>query len=632
VLPRGFQFLSSHAQFYRPLSQGKDDRLPKNRHDNSMQMIARLAPGVTLAQAQAQMDAFNEQQLKSDPLAPLVRNAGFHTTVKFLQADFVRDARPTLVLLQAGALLLLLIGGVNLVDLLLIRATGRVKEVAVRQALGAGLRHVVLGVVAETTVLAAAGGLCGLLFGAFGVDLIRALGADQLPLGASISLDERVVAASAASVLAVSLMLAAPIAWFHLRSDIGAGLQADSRSGTSSRGANRLREGFIVAQVAMAFVLLSSAGLLGLSLKRVLETPVGFQAGSVLTGDISLPWKSYKDDASHVAFVERLLPAVRALPGVEQAAVSTGLPFNGSANDSVVVVEGYKLQPGESLRTHVQSAVAGDYWQAMRIPLLRGRLLDDSDVGAKRRVCVVDEDFARRYWPGADPLGRRIAPNEIELTKDNADTIVGVVASVKQADITEESGHGAVYMPFSLRSPNFLTLVVRSSVPPGVMAPMLRKAVLQLDPNLPIDDLRPMQERIDLSLVARRSPAILAGIFAAVALLLAAVGTYGVLSYAVAQRRREIGVRMAVGAQPAQIRGQFLFSGLRLTVAGTVLGILGAWATGHAMQAVLFGVPALHWGAIAATVAILGSVAVVACVLPARRAARVDPMVALREE
>jgi predicted permease len=632
VLPKGYQFLSSRAQFYRPLSHDKDDRLPKNRHSNNMQMVARLAPGVTLAQAQAQMDAFNEQLLKGDPIAPLVRNAGFHTTVKFLQEDFVRDARPTLVLLQAGALLLLVIGGVNLVDLLLIRATGRTREVAVRQALGAGRRHVVMNVIAETTLLAAAGGLLGLLLGGFGVDLIRVLGADQLPLGSLVSLDGRVVVASAAAVIGVGLMLAGPIVWFHLRSDIGAGLQADSRSGTSSRGANRLRKGFIVAQVALAFVLLSAAGLLGLSLKRVLETPVGFQADSILTGNISLPWKGYKDEASHVAFVERLLPAVRALPGVMQAAVSTGLPFNGLTNDSIVVVEGYKLQPGESLRTHIQSEVAGDYWQAMRIPLLRGRLLDDSDVQAKRRVCVVDEDFAKRYWPGADPLGRRIAPNDIEVTKDNAVTIVGVVASVKQADITESAGHGAVYLPFSFRSLNFLTLAVRSGVPAGVMAPMLRKAVLQLDPNLPIDDLRPMQERIDASLVARRSPAILAGIFAAVALLLAAVGTYGVLSYAVAQRRREIGVRMAIGAQPAQIQGQFLASGLGLTLAGTALGILGAWATGHAMQAVLFGVPALHWGTIVATVAVLGSVAVVACVLPARRAARVDPMVALREE
>jgi predicted permease len=632
VLPKGFQFLSSRALFYRPLSHSKEDREAKNRHSNNMQMVARLAPGITLAQAQAQMDTFNALQLKDDPIAPLVKNAGYHTTVKFLQEDFVRDAKPTLVLLQAGALLLLVIGGVNLVDLLLIRATGRVKEVAVRQALGAGRRHVALNVVAETTLLAVAGGLCGLLLGAFGVDLIRALGANQLPLGAQVSLDARVAVASAVAVMAVSLMLAGPIIWFHLHSDIGRGLQADSRGGIASRGANRLRQGFIVAQVALAFVLLSAAGLLGVSLKRVLETPTGFRTENVLTGNISLPWKNYKDEAAHVAFVQRLLPAIRALPGVLQAAVSSGLPFNGSVNDSVVVVEGYKLRPGESLRTHVQSDVTGDYWPAMRIPLLRGRLLDDSDIQAKRRVCVVDEDFAERYWPGADPLGRRIAPSDIEVTKENAVTVVGVVASVKQADVTEGAGHGAVYLPFSFRSPNFFTLAVRSNLPPGVLAPMLRKAVLQIDPGLPIDDMKPMQERVDASLVARRSPAILAAIFAAVALLLAAVGTYGVLSYAVAQRRREIGVRMAIGAQPAQIHGQFLASGLKLTLAGTALGILGAWVTGHAMQAVLFGVPALHWGTVAATVAVMGSVAVVACLLPARRAAKVDPMVALREE
>jgi predicted permease len=236
VLPKGFQFLSSRALFYRPLSHSKEDREAKNRHSNNMQMVARLAPGITLAQAQAQMDTFNALQLKDDPIAPLVKNAGYHTTVKFLQEDFVRDAKPTLVLLQAGALLLLVIGGVNLVDLLLIRATGRVKEVAVRQALGAGRRHVALNVVAETTLLAVAGGLCGLLLGAFGVDLIRALGANQLPLGAQVSLDARVAVASAVAVMAVSLMLAGPIIWFHLHSDIGRGLQADSRGGDRKQG------------------------------------------------------------------------------------------------------------------------------------------------------------------------------------------------------------------------------------------------------------------------------------------------------------------------------------------------------------------------------------------------------------
>jgi predicted permease len=631
VLPRDFQFLSSRAQFFRPASYGPDDRKPTNRHSNNYGMIARLVPGATLADAQAQIDAFNAQQAKDDPLAQIVKGAGYRTTVMSLREDHVRDAKPALVLLQAGALLLLLIGGVNLVNLLLIRASGRTKEFAVRQALGAGRSHVVRDILLETGLLALCGGLLGLLLGSFGVDLLRSLGADKIPLGASIAFDHRVAGASLAAVVIGSLLLAAPIIWFHLHARLAPALQAESRSGTASRGAQRLRHCFIVAQIALAFVLLAAAGLLGVSLRRVLETPVGFNPDNVLTGNLTLTWKNYRDEAARLAFVERMLPAVHALPGVTQAAISSGLPFNSGTNDSAVTVEGYKPRPGETLRAHYLSAVAGDYWPLMRIPLLRGRLLDDSDNQAKRNVCVVDQAFAEYYWPGADPLGRRIA-HDISVTKDNGITVVGVVANVKQNDLTENPGHGSVYFPYSIFSQNYFTLAVRSTLPPATLGPVLRKAIFQLDPDLPIDDLRPMQARIDDSLVVRRAPAVLAGAFAAVSLLLAAIGTYGVLSYAVAQRRREIGVRMAIGAQPAQIRNQFLKAGLGLVAVGSVLGILGAWGAGHAMQALLFGVPALHGATLAAVVVVMGSVALLACILPAYRASRVDPTEALRAE
>jgi predicted permease len=632
VLPRDFHFLSSQAQFFRPLSHDLEDRQPKARHNNNMSMVARLAPGVTVAEAQAQMNAFNALQAKDDPLAQIVKGAGYHTLVKDLREDFVRDTKPTLVLLQAGSLLLLVIGAVNLVNLLLIRATSRTKELAVRQALGAGRIHIVRDILVETLLLGLGGGVLGLALGAFGIDLLRAFGTDRLPLGATIAVDGRVAAASLAAAVVVSLLLAAPIVWFHLHTRLTPGLQADSRGGTASRAVQRLRQAFIVAQVALAFVLLASAGLLGVSLRHVLATPAGFVPDNVLTGRISLPWKSYKDEASKLAFVERLLPAVRALPGVNQASISTGLPFSGPGSDSVVTVEGYTPKPGETLRAHYISEVAGDYWPLMRIPLLQGRLLNDDDVSAKHQVCIVDRAFADYYWPGVDPLGRRIVPFDVTITKEKATTVVGVVASVKQNDLTENTGHGAVYLPYSQGSWGSFTLAVNTALPTAIAAPMLQKAIQQLDPELPIDDLRPMQSRIDDSLVARRAPAMLAAIFAAVALLLAGIGTYGVLSYAVAQRRREIGVRMAIGAQAAQIRNQFLKAGLRLAVAGTLLGIAGAWIAGHAMQAILFGVPSIHPATLAAAIVVIGSVAVLACLVPASRASRVNPIDALREE
>jgi predicted permease len=630
-LPRGFRFLSSTAEFYRPTAHAPEDRQPQNRHNNSWNMIARLAPGASLADAQAQMDAFNVHQAADDPLAQAIKGSGYHTIVRSLHDDHVHTIKPTLILLQCGVLFLLLIGSVNLVNLLLIRASGRTKELAIRQALGASRIHIAAGVIAETTLLTVGGGLLGLLVGAFGIGLLGSLGTAQLPLGTSIVFDLRLAVVSLAAALVVGLVLAAPIIWFSLHARLASSLQNETRGGTTSRAAHRLRHGFIVAQVALAFVLLSGAGLLGLSLKRVLETPAGFNPNNLLTGQISLPWKNYKDDASHRAFVDRLLPAIRALPGVTHVAVTTGLPFGNGVNDSVITVEGYAPKPGDSIRAHYLSATTSDYWTMMRIPLQRGRLLTEADEQSKTHVCVVDQAFADRYWPGADPLGRRLA-RDVTVNAENAVTVVGVVASVKQNELAETSGHGAVYFPFSAFSSGYFSLLVRTQLPPASLAPTVQKAVLQLDPELPVDDLKPMQTRIDDSLIARRSPAILAGIFAVVALLLAAIGTYGVLAYAVNQRQREIGVRMALGALPKQILALFLGLGARLLLIGIVLGALGAWLTGRAMQGMLFGVGAWNPGIFAVAAGVMVGVVFFALFIPARRAARVSPIDALRAE
>jgi predicted permease len=631
VLPQGFRFLSSAAEFYRPSAHAPEDRQPQSRHNNSWNMIAQLAPGATLADAQAQIDAFNVHQTADDPLAQVIKGSGFHTIVNSLHEDHVHTIKPTLMLLQSGVLFLLLIGSVNLVNLLLIRASGRTKELAIRQALGAGRRHIAAGVVVETTLLTVGGGLLGLLVGSLGIKLLGSLGATQLPLGTSIVFDARLAVVSLAAALVVGLGLAAPIIWFSLHARLASSLQTETRGGTTSRAAQRLRHCFIIAQVALAFVLLSGAGLLGLSLKRVLATPAGFNPDNLLTGQIALPWKNYKDDASHRAFVERLLPALRALPGVTRVAINTGLPFTPINNDSVITVEGYAPKPGDSIRAHYLSAVTSDYWPMMKIPLLRGRLLEDADEHRPERVCVVDQAFADRYWPGADPIGRQLA-RDVTVNKDNATTVVGVVASVKQSELAETAGHGAVYFPYSAFNSSYFSLLVRTQLPPASLAPTVQKAILQLDPELPIDDLKPMRVRIDDSLIARRSPAVLAGIFAAVALLLAAIGTYGVLAYAVSQRRREIGVRMALGALPQQILALFLGLGAKLVVAGLALGVLLAWVAGRAMQTVLFGVGTWNLGVLAATAGVMLAVVFFAMFLPARRAARVSPIDALRAD
>ena len=631
VLPPGFDYLTSRAQFYRPASHAKEDVGPTSRHNNNFQMIARLAPGVSLAEAQAQVNAFNTQQLESDPYAELLRDAGYRSAVSGLHADHVREVRPILLLLQAGVIALLLIGGINLVNLLLIRANGHAKELAVRQALGAGRRHLVREIMSETVLLALAGGVLGLLLGAFGIDLLGRLGTDQLPLGRAIQLDGRVAGVALLASLGVGVLLALPVVYFGLHSRLAPVLNSESRTGTANRAVQRLRHGFIVAQISLAFVLLTGAGLLGVSLQKILVASPGFRPDHVLTGSISLPWKTYPDNVPRQAFLDRLNAALRAQPGVTAVGFTSGLPFGGNNNDNATTVEGAEPAPGESIRTHNTSFAVGDYWQALGIPLVEGRFLEDADNQRDARVCVVDTEFARRYWPGQSALGRRIA-TDVKLTEENATTIVGVVGSVKQKDLADDSTLGAIYFPYKNYSSSSFTVAIRTSLKPEALAETLRKTVLTIDPALPVDNIKPMQALVDESLVSRRSPAVLAGAFAVVALLLAAIGTYGVLAYAVSQRRREIGVRMALGALPQQVLTQFLALGAKLLAIGVILGALGSWAAGRAMQSVLFGVGTMDAGVIAVTAVTLVATVLLATYLPARRATRVDPMTALRAE
>jgi predicted permease len=634
VLPPVFCFLSSDAGFFLPLASRPEDRTPLQRHSggNVIQMIARLKPGASLAQAQSQIDAQNTTLEADDPQAKMMADAGFRSLVVPLHADHVAAIRPTLLLLQAGAFALLLIGAVNLVNLLLVRASGRVKELAVRQALGASRGYVVSEVVVETTLLTLVGGLLGLAVGASGILLLRVFGADRLPLGGRIAFDARLALVALVAAIIMGIVFAVPVAWFNLRRHLGNALQSESRGGTSGRAAQVLRHSFIVSQIALAFMLLAGAGLLGLSLQRAMAVSPGFQSDHILTGQILLPWADYPDGTSRMKFVENLMDKIGRLPGVLSAGVVNNVPFSGNSGKSAATVKGHILRPGESPRGHYSYGVGGDYFRAMGFSLRAGRFLTAADSHRSERVCVVDEDFARYYWPRASAIGQRLWEGS-EAGKDaEAFTVVGVVGAAKQAGLTEDEAQGAIYYPYVFRIGDSVFVAVRSSLPPESLGSTLQKVVRQIDADLPVSDVRSMDNRIADSLVARRSPALLAGLFSSIALLLTTIGTYGVLSYAVAQRRREIGVRMALGAQPGQIRSQFFYLSLRLLAAGTLLGLFGAWQAGRAMQAVLFHVPALNLAILAGTVGVMGAVSLVAGLLPSQRASRISPMEALAEE
>jgi predicted permease len=632
ILPPDFRFLSSEARLYFPFASRPEDRTPRQRHSggNSTQMIARLNPVISLAQAQAQIDAQNARLEADDPEGKMMADAGFRSLVVQLHADHVATVRPALLLLQAGVFTLLLIGVVNLGNLFLVRAGSRAKEHAVRQALGASRKHIAGEVLVETTLLTLGGGLLGLVVAAGGIRLLGALGAERLPLGSRIVFDGRLAMVALAAAITMGVLLAVPIAWLNLRRPLGEALQSEGRSGTSARSTQSLRQSFVISQIALAFMLLAGAGLLGISLERAMDVSPGFQPDHILTGKISLPWKSYSDKNTRVAFTEKLDDKLGHLPGVLSAGVVTNVPFSGRSGKSAATIEGHVSQPGESPRGHYSYGVGGDYFKAMGFSLLEGRFLSEADSRSNQRVCVVDHDFARYYWPSGNAVGHRLFEGGEQGKDAEAFTIVGVVGNVKQAGLTDEAAQGAIYYPYAFHSDDIF-VAVRTSLPPESLGLTLQGAVRQVDPDLPVNDVRTMEARVTDSLAAQRTSALLAILFSTIALLLVAIGSYGVLSYAVEQRRREIGVRMALGARPAKIRNQFLFLALRLLAYGVILGGVGALLAGRAMQAVLFHVPPFNLTILSGTAGVMGVVTIVACLLPSQRAARTSPVEALRD-
>lgn len=628
ILPDGFRFLSSEAGLFLPLASSPDDRLSARRHWGSSDMVARLAPGASLDQAQAQVDAQNRRLETASPDGRRMAEAGFRSIVKPLHAYHLAGAERSLLLTQAGAALLLVVGAVNLANLMLVRSGRRAREWAVRRAIGAGARHVVADLVAETLLLSLAGGALALPLAAAGVRLATALGAERLPLGTRIGLDPWLAVAGLGGAVALGAAIGGPVGWLSFRARLASALRAGARGTLGGRGARRVRAAFATAQVALALVLLSGAGLLSLSFRNALAVAPGFRPEGVVSGQVLLPLASHPDGLARLRFAEAIVEELEGEPGVATAGLATNLPLSGRNARSAATVAGRVL---ETPRGRFSYGVGGSYFEAMGFTLREGRFLTAADSRSARRVCVVDEAFARDYWPSGGALGHAVFPGSSEGEPGDGFTIVGVVAPAKQADVTEDGRQGAVYFPFGYWNDGLVYVVARGSLAGPALGAALRGAVRRVDPELPVDDVASMPERIAKSLSGRRSPAFLGGAFAALALLLTGLGTYGLLSYAVSERRREIGVRMALGARPGQVRRQFLGSGLRLLAGGMLLGIPGAWAAGMAMRGLLFGVTGSSLPPLAAAVGAICLLTLAACLVPSERAARTAPTEVLAE-
>jgi predicted permease len=639
VLPQNFLFLDPDVKFWVPLAFTAEQKSDDARHSNNWSYVGRLKSGATVEQARQQVDALNARNLDRFPeLKQILINAGFHTVVVPLQAYLVRELRGTLYLLWGGVAFVLLIGIVNITNLMLVRSTARMRELATRHALGAGLGRIARQLLTETVLLTLLGGAGGLLFGFAGIRALARYGIAQTPQGTTIAVDARVVLFTLALALAVGVLIGlAPIVGIR-QMNLSQAFREEGRSGTASRGARVMRRVLVTVQVAFAFMLLIGAGLLLASFRQVLAVKPGFDPDHVLTGRVTPPATRYKDDPSLIAFADRLLEGVRALPGVEAAAITSNLPLGEDHSDSVIMAEGYAMRPGESLISPFQTEVTPGYFEVMRIALKSGRLFTASDTPKSQPVIIIDERLAAKFFGTTNPVGRRMwKPDKAEELQKGPGptshfyTIVGVVGSVRMLGLTEKEDVGAYYFPNSQDAIRGMTVIVRSAIEPDALASSIRRQVTALDPELPFYGVQSMTGRIDESLLNRRTPMLLAILFASIALFLASVGIYGVLAYQVSQRRREIGIRLALGSDGSRIFQLVVREGLVLLAAGVAGGFVGAVLIRRAMESQLFGVTALDPAVLGSVAAVLAIVAFIACAVPARRAARIDPVIALSD-
>ena len=637
VLPPDFTFIWDDIDLFVPAAFTPREKSDDARHSNNWTMVGRMKSGATVALVQEQVDALNRHNDERFPqLSQLLKDAGYHTVAVNLRDDLVRDVRGALYLLWGGVLFVLLIGGVNIANLAMVRANARAREMATRHAVGADMRRLVGQMFTETLLLSFAGGVLGIGVAWGALRYLKSIDIDGLPRTSEIGMDPVTVFVALMLTIVVGVILGLAPAMRLRRMNLGAELSDQGRSGTGSRRTSFALRALATTQVAIAFVLLIGAGLLFSSFRAVLTIDLGFQPAPVMTGMLNLPATSYKGGAEMATFQRRTLEAVRQLPDVEAAGLASDVPFSGNMDQSVILAEGYEMKPGESLLAPFQIEVSPGYFEAMGIPLVRGRYFSASDTGESTKVAVIDERLAERFWPGRDAVGRRLYDTDdladpMRITPNTVFfTIVGVVKEVQFLDPRAEvTPIGAYYFPEEQSPTRTMMLVVKGRGDGVVSMSAIRQKIAAIDPDLPLYQVRPMVEMIDRALAHRRLPMKLALGFAATGLFLATVGIYGVLAYGVSQRRRELGVRMALGGSTADLFRLVMRDGAVITAVGLVVGLAGALGVGRLMESQLFGVTAMDPGVIGLTVSLLLLVALAASAIPSWRATRINPILVL---
>ena len=609
---------------FLPLPMNSEEKQAQG--DENYNLVARLKPGASIAQAQSELDIATKKLAEQFPdRYPVTRR--FSLSVKPLLEQVVGDVRRPLIVLLAAVGCVLLIACANVANLLLTRATAREREIAIRTALGASRSRLIRQLLTESVLLSVIGGIVGLVLAYWMLDILRWLSPENIPRLPAIRMDSRVLAFTSAIVVVTGILFGMAPSLRTSKLNLSETLKEGARNVSGGRH-EKLRNLLVISELALSLVLLIGAGLLIRSFISVEKVNPGFNAQNVLSMRLSVSGTSFKGDRREI-FYRDLLERVRSLPGVKSAAIADNLPLSGGIGWGGISIEGYQPSAGqEMIQADVRVAGVG-YFETMAVSLIKGRLFDEHDTKDSAHVIVIDDHMARNYWPNANPIGGRI-----KFGRDDKDpwlTIVGVVGSVKQYDLENEA-RVAFYLPASQAVGSTMYLVARTNIAPTSVAANIASQVHSMDPNVPIFDVKTMDQRLSESLARRRFAMLALSVFGGFALLLAVVGIYGVISYSVAQRTNELGIRLALGARQIDVMRLVLSGGFKLALIGIALGLVLSFVVTRFLSTLLFGVRATDLFTFSALSVLLVVVSLLACYLPARRAAKVDPLVALRYE